>query len=85
MLNRKKTPAYVGTLVNVRGEDAVLYYEAEDYEPDKIEIIDLEKRSEEEQSEVKEPETAPAKTEVSSEYYARYRNIIAELKSLVNN
>ena len=85
LLNRKKTPAYVGTLVNVRGEDAVLYYEAEDYEPDKIEIIDLEKRSEEEQSEVKEPETAPAKTEVSSEYYARYRNIIAELKSLVNN
>ncbi len=85
LLNRKKTPAYVGTLVNVRGEDAVLYYEAEDYEPDKIEIIDLEKRSEEEQSEAKEPETEPAKTEVSSEYYARYRNIIAELKSLVNN
>ena len=85
LLNRKKTPAYVGTLVNVRGEDAVLYYEAEDYEPDKIEIIDLEKRAEEDQSEAKEPETAPAKTEVSSEYYARYRNIIAELKSLVNN
>ena len=84
LLNRKKTPAYVGTLVNVRGEDAVLYYEAEDYEPQKIEVINLEERAED-QSEAKEPETDPAKTEVSSEYYARYRNIIAELKGLVNN
>ena len=83
LLNRKKTPAYVGTLVNVRGEDAVLYYEAEDYEPQKIEVIDLEKRAEEDQSEAKEPETEPAKTEVSSEYYARYKSQIAELKSLV--
>ena len=83
LLNRKKTPAYVGTLVNVRGEDAVLYYEAEDYEPQKIEVIDLEKRAEEDQSEAKEPETEPVKNEVSSEYYARYKSQIAELKSLV--
>ena len=81
LLNRKKTPAYVGTLVNVRDDGSVVYY-AEDTESN-VEIIDLEERAEEDQSEAKEPETEPAKTEVSSEYYARYKSQIAELKSLV--
>jgi HK97 family phage prohead protease len=89
LLNRKKTPAYNGTLVNVRDDGSTVYY-SEDTE-DEIELIDettkesLEEIREEPQQEAKEPETEPAKTEVSSEYYARYRNIIAELKSLVNN
>ena len=89
LLNRKKTPAYVGTLVNVRDDGSTVYY-SEDTE-DEVEIIDetiketLEEIREDTQVEAKEPDTEPAKTEVSSEYYARYRNIIAELKSLVNN
>lgn len=84
LLNRKKTPAYVGTLVNVRDDGSTVYY-SEDNISETVETIVEEVRAEEDQSEAKEPETAPAKTEVSSEYYARYRNIIAELKSLVNN
>lgn len=89
LLNRKKTPAYVGTLVNVRDDGSTVYY-SEDTE-DEVEIIDetikeaLEEIREDTQVEAKEPDTEPAKTEVSSEYYARYRNIIAELKGLVNN
>lgn len=89
LLNRKKTPAYNGTLVNVRDDGSTVYY-SEDTE-DEVELIDettkesLDEIREEPQQEAKEPETEPAKTEVSSEYYARYRNIIAELKSSVNN
>lgn len=84
LLNRKKSPAYVGTLVNVRDDGSTVYY-SEDNIPETVETIVEEVRAEEDQSEAKAPETEPAKTEVSSEYYARYRNIIAELKSLVNN
>lgn len=84
LLNRKKSPAYVGTLVNVRDDGSTVYY-SEDNISETVETIVEEVRAEEDQSEAKAPETEPAKTEVSSEYYARYRNIIAELKSLVNN
>jgi len=90
LLNRKKTPAYVGTLVNVRDDGSTILY-SEDTE-DEVEVIDettkeaLEEIREDTQAETKDPETKdPEKTEVSSEYYARYKNIIAELKSLVNN
>ena len=89
LLNRKKSPAYVGTLVNVRDDGSTVYY-SEDNISETVETIVEEVRAEDiaqgTVSEVaKEPETEPAKTEVSSEYYARYRNIIAELKGLVNN
>lgn len=89
LLNRKKSPAYVGTLVNVRDDGSTVYY-SEDNISESVETVVEEVRAEDiAQGEVseaaKEPETEPAKTEVSSEYYARYRNIIAELKSLVNN
>lgn len=91
LLNRKKTPAYVGTLVNVRDDGTTVYY-SEDTE-DEVEIIDEtikealeELRAEDPQEDQKDPEIkAPEVKEVSSEYYARYRNIIAELKGLVNN
>ena len=88
LLNRKKSPAYVGTLVNVRDDGSTVYY-SEDNISETVETILEEVRAEDiaqgTVSEAKEPETEPAKTEVSSEYYARYRNIIAELKGLVNN
>ena len=91
LLNRKKTPAYVGTLVNVRDDGSTVYY-SEDTE-DEVEIIDEttkealeELRAEDPQEDQKDPETsAPEIKEVSSDYYARYRNIISELKALVNN
>ena len=91
LLNRTKSPAYVGTLVNVRDdgtEERVNY--SEEYE-DEVEVIDeVEKRSEEAQEETREetkdPEVkAPEVKELSSETLARYKNIIAELKSLVKN
>ena len=84
ILNRKKTPAYAGTLVNVRDDGSTVYF-SEDNISDTVETIVEETRTEEDQSEAKEPETEPAKTEVSSEYYAGYKNIIAELKGLVKN
>lgn len=89
LLNRRKSPAYVGTLVNVRDDGSTILY-SEDTE-DEAELIDettkeaLEEIREDTQVETKEPETEPAKTEVSSDYYARYRNIINELKELVKN
>lgn len=93
ILNRKKSPAYVGTLVNVRDdgtEERVSI--SEDYIPENIETLDESIKEaqaeirEEPQGEAKpEEDKTPETKEVSSEYYARYRNIIAELKSLVNN
>lgn len=93
LLNRKKSPAYIGTLVNVRDdgseEETTINYSETNLE-DEIETIDesVEETPEEpeapevrEESTIEEPE-APAK-EVSSEYFARYKNMIAELKGLV--
>ena len=89
LLNRKRSPAYAGTLVNVRDEgEAVLYYEAEENTPENIEVVDLttETRAEETPEATKEAEATPAETkEVSSEYYARYKSQIDELKALVKN
>ena len=85
LLNRRKSPAYVGTLVNVRDDGSTILY-SEDTE-DEVEVIDettkeaLEEIREDTQVETKDPETkAPEKTEVSSEYYARYKNMIAGWK-----
>ena len=87
ILNRKKTPAYVGTLVNVRDdgtEERVSI--SEDYIPENIETIDEAiQEIREEPKEDPKPEETPEIKEVSSDYYAGYRNIIAELKSLVKN
>lgn len=80
LLNRRKSPAYVGTLVNVRDDGSTVYF-SEDTE-EEVEIINLEERAEDPQVE-DNPETAPETTEISSDYYARYKNIIAELKGLV--
>lgn len=95
LLNRKKSPAYAGTLVNVRDDgssDEQRINFAEDTIPDNIETIDetvketTEERSEEPQEEAKDPAASEPETkEVSSEYYARYKNMISELKALVKN
>lgn len=85
ILNRTKTPAYVGTLVNVRDdgseEERGVNY-SEEYSDD-IEVIDeVETRSEETPEGSEDPEETPEVKEVSSEYFARYKNIIAELKEM---
>ena len=94
LLNRKKSPAYVGTLVNVRSlgsEDEQKINISEDYIPEEIETIDetsedpAPEKREEPQEEAKEPEAAPENKEISSDYYARYKNMISELKALVKN
>lgn len=93
LLNRSKTPAYAGTLVNVRAEDDKQILVGADFEPDTIEALDestqeaiteaIAEVREESQEDTKEPDAEPATTEVSSDYYARYKNIISELKELV--
>ena len=89
LLNRRKSPAYVGTLVNVRDDGSTVYYSEET--TDEIELIDettkeaLAEIREDAQVESKDPETAPEVKEVSSEYYARYKSQIDELKKLVKN
>lgn len=92
ILNRKKSPAYVGTLVNVRDDGTEERVNiSEDYIEDEVETLDettketIEEIREEPQGEAKPEETTPETKEVSSEYYARYKNIIAELKSLVKD
>lgn len=96
LLNRKKSPAYVGTLVNVRddGEEVVVNL-SEDNIVEEIETIneaEAEKPEENDETTRDEGEKPGAsealanpseKKELSSETLARYKNIIAELKSLV--
>ncbi len=85
LLNRQKSPAYVGTLVNVRDDGSEEKINiSEDYIEGDIETVN-EERAEDSQEEEKETEATPETKEVSSEYYARYKNMIAELKSLVKN
>jgi HK97 family phage prohead protease len=89
LLNRKKTPAYVGTLVNVRedGKEERVNI-SDEYLPENIETLD--ESIKEAQAEIREDPTpeedkAPDTKQISSDYYAGYRNIISELKSLVND
>ena len=89
ILNRQRSPAYVGTLVNVRDdgtEERTLI--SDDYIPEDIETIDeatKEAIAEIREETPEEPKEAPEVKEVSSEYYARYKDIIAELKAMVKD
>lgn len=92
ILNRKRSPAYVGTLVSVRddgteermniSEDYAEEVETITEEPtEATETASEELVTEEIRTESSEEEAAP--TEVSSEYFTQYKNIISEMKSLV--
>lgn len=90
LLNRAKSPAYVGTLVSVRDDGTEERVNISDeYIPKNIETID--EATKEAIAEIREEtpedpkEKDPEVKEVSSEYYARYKNIIAELKGLVKS
>ena len=104
LLNRKRTPAYSGTLVEVRSdgteEASSIFYSSENEE--EVEHIREEAKEEETEEEVteevvssdveeirEEPEEtkqeeekveAPVVKEVSSDYFARYKNMIAEMR-----
>jgi len=96
LLNRAKSPAYVGTLVNVRDDGSeVTINLSEDNIAEEIETVDETIAADDltDESETRDEgegvnnETAEANEpaevkEVSSEYFARYKNMIAEFKSL---
>ena len=92
ILNRKKSPAYAGTLVNVRDDGTTERVNlADDYE-DEVETITEEAENgakapqndgDEQKREELTPPEGTAENTVTSEYYARYKNMIAELKTLV--
>lgn len=88
LLNRKKTPAYIGTLVNVRedGKEEKVNI-SDEYIAEQVETIN--ETINEAIKEIREDPTpedkAPDTKQISSDYYAGYRNIISELKSLVND
>ena len=84
LLNRKKSPAYAGTLVKVRDdgseeEKKILF--SEEYS-EKIEIREEPQEVTQEETPVAdpEPEKEPEVKEVSSDYYARYKDMIAGWK-----
>lgn len=84
LLNRKKSPAYAGTLVKVRDDGSeeerkILF--SEEYS-EKIEIREEPQEVTQEETPVAdpEPEKDPEVKEVSSDYYAGYRNMIAGWK-----
>lgn len=97
ILNRRKRPAYVGTLVTVRDdgsqEETQVNY-SEEYIPDDIEAVNeaeaVEVKAETTETEIEtrdetKTETpgdeTPGTNEISSETLARYKNIIDEIKS----
>ena len=91
ILNRKRTPAYAGTSVNIRDdgttEEETIFYSSEYCED--IETVEEpeETRAEEvapEEVTEAEPEpeevvSEPEEKKVSSVYYARYKNMITEM------
>ena len=101
LLNRKRTPAYSGTLVEVRSdgteETSSIFYSSENEEEvehireeakeeaevtEEVVSSDVEELREEPEETKQEEEKveAPVVKEVSSEYYARYKNMIAEMR-----
>lgn len=92
ILNRQKTPAYNGTLVNVRDDGKKVNY-GEDNTPEAIDVIEetAQEVVEEIKTELRDtepvitPEAAtPAETNQDTKSYdnSKYINIVAELKTL---
>ena len=96
LLNREKSPAYAGTLVSVRAEDNTKINLGDNNEPENIETIDETVKAQEEAiaeavaeavSEVRadsEPEALAEgnTTDTKSFDNSKYKNIIAELKTM---
>ena len=95
ILNREKIPAYNGTLINVRaGDEEKTLNLGEDNKPEVIDVIEETAKEvvEELQSELRaeaetvtpEAETTPAEANQDTKSYdnSKYKNIVAELKTM---
>lgn len=87
ILNRKKSPAYVGTLISVRDDGSEERTLISDEYSDDIETVDesIKEAIAEIREETPEEDKSSETKELSSETLARYKNIISELKSLVKD
>lgn len=84
ILDRRKSPAYEGTLITARSEEEVMHFRGEDF------IDDVEVREEEVKEEVSKEDTEvqevpkedqPKQQEIVEEIdYSKYEKIIAEMK-----
>lgn len=84
ILDRRKSPAYEGTLITARAEEEVMHFRGEDF------IDDVEVREEEVKEEVSKEDTEvqevpkedqPKQQEIVEEIdYSKYEKIIAEMK-----
>ena len=85
LLNRKHTPAYDGTLVAVRSNDEKMII-GESMMAEEMDIREDETKADDQEESIKEAlaeirEKPEDKTEVSSEYFAGYKTMIAEMKA----
>ena len=84
LLNRKHTPAYDGTLVAVRDNDKKMII-GESMMAEDMDIREDEKKADDQEESIKEAlaeiREKPEKKEVSSEYFAGYKTMIAEMKA----
>ena len=90
ILDRRKSPAYDGTLITARSENNEMQFRGEDFIDDDVSIEEEkqeEKHKEEQQEEVREEtpkETEPKQQEVAEDKgtidYSKYENIIKEMK-----
>lgn len=93
ILDKRKSPAYEGTLITARAEEDVLHFRGEDF----IDDVEIKEDQPEEQPEVKEEATTEVVAEVQEEApveaqpkqqeevvknidYSKYEEIIAEMK-----
>lgn len=83
ILDKRKSPAYEGTLITARAEDEVVHFRGEDFIDD-VEI--REEQSEETPPEEKVQEEVPTEAQpkqqeiVENIDYSKYEEIIAEMK-----
>lgn len=84
LLNRKHTPAYDGTLVAVRDNDKKMII-GESMIAEDMDIREDENKADDQEESIKEAlaemREKPEKKEVSSEYFAGYKTMIAEMKA----
>lgn len=84
ILDKRKSPAYEGTLITARAEDDVVHFRGEDF-IDEVELREEEQPEEapKEEEKVQEEvptEAQPKQQEVAEIDYSKYEQIIAEMK-----
>lgn len=86
ILDKRKSPAYEGTLITARAEDDTIHFRGEDF-IDEVEVreeetpVDEAPKEEEKVQEVVPTEAQPKQQEVAENIdYSKYEEIIAEMK-----